>query len=206
MYMYTVSILAFHFPCSTSAHTFPSSKILVGDDKCTPNHTCPSKHKEIIANIPTRGENCPFGTLLSAKFYSLYSFIFKFLLLCGFGVGFFCWLFVFPKEEKKRKNPLTFCSYKLSSISNACKFFYLWLFGSHERCASCHRKATLESRTNTPLLLTSNCSALRLVPQPGVNGWAFSEAGRRQPSRALCPEGPKISVCRFCQVVRAQFI
>lgn len=51
LYTHIISILAFRFHCNTSAHTHPSSKA-VGNDKSTQNHTCPSKPKEIIANIP----------------------------------------------------------------------------------------------------------------------------------------------------------
>lgn len=49
------------------------------------------------------------------------------------------------------KNPETVWFYKRSSISDACKFFYLWLFGSHDRRAAWDKKATLEMRTNTSL-------------------------------------------------------
>lgn len=47
-YTHIMSILlAFGFHCNISAHTHSSSKT-VGNDKSTPNHTCPSKSKEII--------------------------------------------------------------------------------------------------------------------------------------------------------------
>lgn len=39
------------------------------------------------------------------------------------------------------KNPETLCLYKRSSISDACKFFYLWLFSSHKQHAVCYKKS-----------------------------------------------------------------
>lgn len=47
---------------------------------------------------------------------------------------------------------------------------------------------------------SQTASALCLVPEPGINGRAFSEAGRRQPpSLALCPEGMRPSHADFAK-------
>lgn len=132
LYTHIISILAFGFRCNISAHTHSSSKT-VGNDKSTPNHTCPSKSKEIIekatcvshSKFIIEGEILSLGTLLSAKFHNVHGFVFKFLLLPLFS---FCSL---RKKEEKMKNPETHCFYKCSSISSTGNFFYLWLFGSH---------------------------------------------------------------------------
>lgn len=91
LYTHIINILAFGVHCNIPAHTHSSSKT-VGNDKSTPNHTCPSKSKEIIANATcvshskytVVGEILTLGTLLSAKFHNIYGFIFKFLLLILF--------------------------------------------------------------------------------------------------------------------------
>lgn len=207
LYTHIVSTLAFRFHCNTSAHTHPSSKA-VGNDKSTQNHTCPSKPEEIIANsacishsqFTMAGKIIIFGTLLSAKFHSLYGFIFKFLLLLFF--------FFFPQgnKEEKMKNPETLCFYKHSSISGACKFFYLWLFGSHDRCAECYKKATLERRINTPLSSIPNC----LCPTASTtarNKWMGIQQGWGEiVQHCFMPRRSETFSCRFCQTVRAQFI
>lgn len=47
---------------------------------------------------------------------------------------------------------------------------------------------------------SQTASALQLVPELGINGWAFSEAGGRQPpSLALCPKGLRPSRADFAK-------
>lgn len=104
LYTHVISTLDFGFHCNVSAHTRSSSKT-VGNDKTTPNHTCPSKSKEIIAKatcvshskFTTEGEILTLGTLLSAKFHNIHGFIFKFLLLLLFS-------FCSPRKKKSTEN------------------------------------------------------------------------------------------------------
>lgn len=80
------------------------------------------------------------------------------------------------------KNPETHCFYKHSSISGTCKFFSLWLFGSHDRHATCYKTATLERRTNMPLFSIPNCCypAVSATARNKLMGawWGWDEAAQ----------------------------
>lgn len=80
------------------------------------------------------------------------------------------------------KNPETHCFYKHSSISGTCKFFSLWLFGSHDRHATCYKTATLERRTNMPLFSILNCCypAVSATARNKLMGawWGWDEAAQ----------------------------